>query len=42
VYGYKTLVDEESGRILGVHLVGRMSMVINFLGHEVRHGPYGQ
>jgi len=26
VYGYKTLVDEESGRILGVHLVGRMSM----------------
>ena len=26
VYGYKTLVDEESGRTLGVHLAGRMSM----------------
>jgi len=39
VYGYKTLVEEESGRILGAHLVGpHADEVINLFGLAVRHG----
>lgn len=38
VYGYKTLVEEESGRILGAHLVGpHADEVINVFGIAVRH-----
>jgi len=33
VYGYKTLVEEDSGRILGAHLVGpHADEVINVFG----------
>lgn len=39
VYGYKTLVDEEAGRILGAHLVGpHADEVINIFGLAIRHG----
>jgi glutathione reductase (NADPH) len=39
VYGYKTLVEEGSGRILGAHLVGpHVDEVINLFGLAVRHG----
>lgn len=39
VYGYKTLVEEESGRILGAHLVGpHADEVINIFGLAIRHG----
>jgi len=39
VYGYKTLIDEESGRILGAHLVGpHADDVINLFGLAIRHG----
>jgi glutathione reductase (NADPH) len=39
VYGFKTLVEEGSGRILGAHLVGpRADEVINLFGLAVRHG----
>ena len=39
VYGYKTLVDEESGQILGAHLVGpHVDEVINLFGLAIRHG----
>ena len=39
MYGYKTLVDEESGRILGAHLVGpHVDEVINLFGLAIRHG----
>jgi len=38
VYGYKTLVDEESGRILGAHLVGpHAEDVVNLFGLAIRH-----
>jgi len=38
VYGYKTLVDEDSGRILGAHLVGpHADEVINLFGLAIRH-----
>ena len=38
VYGYKTLVDEETGRILGAHLVGpHADEVINVFGLAIRH-----
>jgi glutathione reductase (NADPH) len=38
VYGYKTIVDEESGRILGAHLVGpHADEVINLFGLAIRH-----
>lgn len=38
VYGYKTLIDEESGRVLGAHLVGpHADDVINLFGLAVRH-----
>ena len=36
VYGYKTLVEEDSGRILGAHLVGpHADEVINLFGHHL-------
>ena len=39
VYGYKTLVEEESGLILGAHLVGpHADEVINLFGVAIRHG----
>lgn len=38
VYGYKTLVEEDSGRILGAHLVGpNADEVINLFGIAIRH-----
>lgn len=38
VYGYKTLVDEDSGRILGAHLVGpHADEVINLFALAIRH-----
>ena len=38
VYGYKTLVEEGSGRILGAHLVGpHADEVINLFGMAIRH-----
>lgn len=39
VYGYKTLVEEDSGRILGAHLVGpHVEEVINLFALAIRHG----
>jgi glutathione reductase (NADPH) len=39
VYGYKTLVEEGSGRILGAHLVGpHADEVINLFDLAIRHG----
>ncbi|MGH8257343.1 MAG: dihydrolipoyl dehydrogenase family protein [Steroidobacteraceae bacterium] len=39
VYGYKTLVEEGSNRILGAHLVGpRVDEVINLFALAIRHG----
>lgn len=39
VYGFKTLVDEDTGRILGAHLVGpHADEVINLFGLAIRHG----
>jgi glutathione reductase (NADPH) len=39
VYGYKTLVEEDSGLILGAHLVGpHADEVINVFGLAIRHG----
>src|SRR5262249_24208914 len=38
VYGYKTLVEEDTGRILGAHLVGpHAEEVINLFGLAIRH-----
>ena len=38
VYGYKTIVDEGTGRILGAHLVGpHADEVINLFGLAIRH-----
>jgi glutathione reductase (NADPH) len=38
VYGYKTLVEEDSGRILGAHLVGpHADEVINAFALAIRH-----
>jgi glutathione reductase (NADPH) len=38
VYGYKTLVEEDTGRILGAHLVGpHADEVINLFGIAIRH-----
>ncbi len=38
VYGYKTLVEEGTGRILGAHLVGpHADEVINLFGLAIRH-----
>ena len=39
VYGYKTLVEDGSGKILGAHLVGpHADEVINIFGLAIRHG----
>lgn len=39
IYGYKTLVEEGSGRILGAHLVGpHADEIINLFGLAIRHG----
>ncbi len=39
VYGYKTIVEEDTGRILGAHLVGpHADEVINLFGLAIRHG----
>ena len=38
VYGFKTLVDPDTGRILGAHLVGpHVDEVINLFGVAIRH-----
>lgn len=38
VYGYKTLVEEGTGRIIGAHLVGpHVDEVINIFGLAIRH-----
>jgi glutathione reductase (NADPH) len=43
VYGYKTLVEEGSGRILGAHLVGpHADEVINVFALAIRHGLTAQ
>jgi len=39
VYGYKTMVEEETGRILGAHLIGpHVDEVINVFALAIRHG----
>ena len=39
VYGYKTMLEEDSGRILGAHLVGpEVDQVINLFALAIRHG----
>lgn len=39
VYGYKTLVEERTGLLLGAHLVGpHADEVINLFGLAIRHG----
>lgn len=39
VYGFKVLVEEGSGRILGAHLVGpNVDEVINLFALAIRHG----
>ncbi|WP_188053913.1 dihydrolipoyl dehydrogenase family protein [Sphingosinithalassobacter sp. CS137] len=39
VYGYKTLVEEGTGRIVGAHIVGpHADEVINLFGLAIRHG----
>jgi glutathione reductase (NADPH) len=39
VYGYKTLVEEGTGHILGAHLVGpNVDEVINVFGLAIRQG----
>ena len=39
VYGYKTLVEDGTGRIIGAHLVGpHVDEVINVFGLAMRHG----
>lgn len=39
VYGYKTLVEEGTGRIIGAHLVGpHADETINVFGLAIRHG----
>ncbi|MES2137685.1 MAG: NAD(P)/FAD-dependent oxidoreductase [Pseudomonadota bacterium] len=39
VYGYKTLVEEETRRIVGAHLVGpHVDETINIFGLAIRHG----
>ncbi|BFN28251.1 NAD(P)/FAD-dependent oxidoreductase [Pseudomonas sp. SCT] len=39
VYGFKVLVEQESGRILGAHLVGpNVDEVINLFALAIRHG----
>lgn len=39
VYGYKTIVDEDTGSVLGAHLVGpNVDEVVNIFGLAIRHG----
>jgi glutathione reductase (NADPH) len=39
VYGFKTLVEEDTDRVLGAHLVGPLAEeVINLFGLAIRHG----
>ncbi len=39
VYGFKTIIEEPSGRILGAHLVGpHAEEVINIFALAIRHG----
>ncbi len=39
MYGYKVLVEEETDRILGAHLVGpQPNEAINLFGLAIRHG----
>jgi glutathione reductase (NADPH) len=39
VYGYKTIIEEDSGRILGAHLVGpQVDELINIFGLAIRYG----
>ena len=39
IYGYKTLVEEDTGRILGAHIVGPSAEeVINVFALAIRHG----
>jgi glutathione reductase (NADPH) len=39
VYGYKTLIEEDTGRILGAHLVGpHVDETINIFALAIRHG----
>lgn len=39
VYGFKTLIEEDTGRVLGAHLVGpNVEEVINLFGLAIRHG----
>ena len=39
IYGYKTIIEEDNGRILGAHLVGtHVDEVINIIGLAIRHG----
>ena len=39
VYGFKTLVEDDTDRILGAHLVGpHADEVINLFGLAIRHG----
>ena len=39
VYGYKTLIEQETERILGAHIVGpHADEVINIFGLAIRHG----
>jgi glutathione reductase (NADPH) len=43
VYGYKTLIEEETDLILGAHLVGpHVDEVINIFGLAIRHGLTGR
>lgn len=43
VYGYKVLVEERTGRILGAHLVGpHVDEVINLFALAIRHGLTAQ
>ena len=39
IYGYKTIVEADSGKVLGAHLVGpHADEVINLFGLAIRHG----
>lgn len=39
VYGFKVLVEEDSDRILGAHLVGQhVDEIINLFALAIRHG----
>ncbi len=39
MYGFKVLVNEQTDRILGAHLVGpHVDEVINIFGLAIRHG----